>query len=89
MKVTVISLAVAFGVGYLFQVNAISTSGYVIHDLELKVAGLQNDQKRLSSEVASYQSLARINSRLHEVAMVPSGPIAYAKLYSDVAVAQR
>ena len=89
IKMLLLGLIVVTATFYLFEVNAISTSGYVTHDLEVKISRLQNDQQKLEAEVASYQSLAKITSRLDEVSMVPAQSISYVNVNPETAVAKR
>lgn len=88
-KVSIFGFAALFAAGYLYQVNSISTSGYIIHDLEKRVGYLADEEQRLTSKVAELQSLATIGSRLPEVSMVPASALVYIASVESAAVAQR
>lgn len=88
-KASVLGLVVLTGTGYIFETNALTTSGYVIHKLEKQVATEEAEIDRLKTEVASYQSMASIQARLSEVALVPANRVAFKHLPADTAVAKR
>ncbi len=86
-KIIAIALILLLGVGYIFQTNKLSTSGYVIHDLEKSVISAQNEIQKIESEVAMNQSLASIQKRLPEAKMIPLSGIKY--IVVDTAMAKR
>lgn len=87
-KVTIMGLVLLLAVGYIVEMSRLTTSGYEIAELEKKVASLTEESDKLSTEVASHQSIASIQKRLQGVAMVPAKNIRYIKV-SDMAVAAR
>ena len=74
-------LAIVVGVGYMFQINTIGTSGYVVYTLKKQIAAVSDEIQKLNSEVASVQSLSNIKERLREVDgdMVAATQIQYAR----------
>jgi len=86
-KILVVGLTVVLGVGYIFQTNSLSTSGYVTHTLENKVATAQNEIQKLEAAVAANQSLSSIQKRLPEVNMVEVASVKY--ISTDAAMAKR
>lgn len=88
-KLIVAALVVLLGVGYVAQTNRVTTSGYVVHNLENEVTATASEIQKLEAEVASYQSMASIQKRLGEAQMVPVTQIRYVKAGNDTAVAKR
>jgi hypothetical protein len=88
-RLVMLALIVVFSVGYVFQISALSTSGYVIHGLEKKVALVSSETQKLSTEVASYQSMASIQKRLNELSMRSASTITFVKASPRTSVAER
>ncbi len=88
-RVIVTALVVVAGAGYLFQVNNLSTQGYVIHTLQNQVDALQQNNEQLQTTIASYQSLSSIESRLQGRNMVTVASIQYLSHDSGTVVAER
>lgn len=72
-------LVIVMGVGYMFQINAVGTSGYVVHTLEQQIASVNDETQKLNSELASAQSLSNIKERLKDVGgdMVAASQVKY------------
>lgn len=83
-------LIIAAGVGYMLQINAIGTSGYVVNTLEKRVAEVSDEIQRLNSDAASAQSLSNIKERLKELdgEMVAASQIQYARPLERTALAR-
>lgn len=83
-------LVVVMGVGYMFQINAVATSGYVLHTLEKQIAVVNDETNKLDSEVASTQSLSNIKERLKAVDsdMVAASQIQYVSSLEKTAFAR-
>ncbi|HLD60616.1 MAG TPA: hypothetical protein VJA27_00575 [Patescibacteria group bacterium] len=88
-KLVVLALVVLFGMGYVAQTNRVTTSGYVVHNLEDEVAATNSEIQKLEAEVATYQSMASIQKRLGDAQMVPVSQIKYVKATNDTVVAKR
>ncbi len=86
-RIIIIGLVIVLGIGYIAETNSLSTSGYIIHNLESQVSSAQNGVQKLESEVAANQSLASIKKRLSEVKMAPVARIKY--ISTDAAMAKR
>jgi len=78
-RMVLVVLITGVGVGFLFQTNNVSTSGYVVHNLENKIADIQSQNEKLATQVASYQSMASIQQRLTDENMTPAAKISYLK----------
>jgi len=88
-KIALTTLVLVAGVGYMFQVNNLSTQGYVIHTLQNQVDSLQQQNQQIESAVASFQSMASIEGRLKNTNMVPVTSISYLAAESQTAMAKR
>lgn len=87
-KVVLFSLMVITALAYLIQINTLSTSGYVIHTLEQKVAVVTVETQKLETEVAAHQSMISIQKRLPELAMQKTSKVTYIE-HIATPVAQR
>lgn len=70
VRVMVSALVVLVGAAYVFEVNAVSTSGYAVEQLETKLASLQISNQELTTQLASAESLTALKNRLPELRMV-------------------
>lgn len=66
-----------FGILYLFKVNAVSTQGFVINDLEGEIVELERENKRLGVQVASHRSMKSIEERLQGMEFVAVDDVTY------------
>ena len=66
-----------FGVLYLFEVNAVSTQGFAISDLEDTITVLEQENRKLNVQIASYRSMDSIESRLADMGLVNADNIVY------------
>ena len=74
----VLSIAVlSTGVFYLAQVNGLSTKGYRIRELERSVATLQTENKKLEVAVVEARSMATLDKKIGQFALVDSDKIEY------------
>ena len=67
------SLLFVLGVAYLLQVGSLSTKGYVIKDLEVRLADLKEQNERLEIEARSLQAIENIETEAHTLNLVPAG----------------
>ncbi len=88
-RAVLLGLVMVMGVGYLFQTNATVTAGYKIHDLENEIAAMNQENTRLATEAASYQSMTSIQARLTSLNMVPATNATVAKVGAATEVAKR
>ncbi len=79
---------IVFGIGYVFQMSSLSTSGYVIQDLEKQIAGLNSEQQKLDVAVATGQSMASIQERLPHLRLTPIAKIEHVQLTTQTALAR-
>lgn len=87
-RLFVIASIVALTVGYLFQVNNLSTSGYMINTLEHTLSDAAEQTDKLSTEVATYQSMASIQRRLSSLSMTTAANVKFVKATHDTAMAR-
>lgn len=72
---------------YLWQVNSLSTKGFQIKNLEKQITVLKTDIQQLELDMASEQSLNKINERVQELSMVKVDKVEYLRpLGSNVAL---
>lgn len=77
-----------FGVLYIWQVNTVSSKGYVISDYEQQVSSLERETRSIDVKIAEHTSITTVRERLAEVQFEPVTDAEYASLTSD-AVAKR
>ncbi|HJV32523.1 MAG TPA: hypothetical protein VJ694_00695 [Patescibacteria group bacterium] len=70
-------LVAVFGAGYLMQINAASTKGYAIRDLEHEIADLKEQGERIELKVAKEQSVQAVETKVKEMGMVPTPDVEY------------
>jgi len=68
-------LLLMLGIGYMTQVNNISTKGYEIRQLELSLKDLKETGKRLELEAAGLQSIQSIDEDIELLNLIPSGTV--------------
>lgn len=88
IKLFVFGLIPALAFGYVYQINTVSTSGYIINTLEKNVAKMSIETQRLETEVAEHQSMVSIQKRLPELAMTAAQKIKFVNA-AATPVAQR
>lgn len=77
LRIFLISLFSIFGFLNLIQVNAASTRGFTMSELEEQIATLVEDQRHIDFEIARYGSLASIHERIKDAGFVPIEDIKY------------
>ena len=70
-------LVVLFGAGYLMQINAASSKGYQIRDLEREISELKDQGERIELKVAKEQSVQAVETKVKEMGMVPTPSVDY------------
>lgn len=79
---------VGFGVLYIWQVNTVSSKGYVISDYEQRVTSLERETRSIDVAIAEHTSIMKVRERLVDDQFEPVSDAQYASLTSD-AVAKR
>jgi cell division protein FtsL len=69
-RITLTSAVAVMSICYICQTSNLSTSGYVLRDLENKVAVLQTDIQNTQVEIAMNSSMSSIQNRLKNMDMV-------------------
>ena len=79
LPVLVMGLTVAFGVLYIVQVNAASTKGFAMRDLERGNQELRRENDRLGAEVNRLRSLSSVQERETFLGLVKMNDVTYIK----------
>lgn len=72
----------------VMQTSVASTKGFKISQLQNNIAVLEQENRRLSVQIASYQSMQSIQQRLQGLALVPVDAVSYARI-ADTTIVQR
>jgi cell division protein FtsL len=80
-KINTVLLAsiVILGFGYLFQINALGTTGYEIKKIEKRLQTLEQEQKSLQLDASDLQSIDRVQAEAMKMNFVPSENVTYLK----------
>jgi hypothetical protein len=70
-------LVAVFGVGYLMQINAASSKGLEIRQLEGQISELKETAERIELKVAQEQSVQAVETKVKSMGMVPTPKIEY------------
>ncbi len=87
-RVSITTLILLFGVGYISQISALSAGGYQLHDLEKQASSLRADIQTNEVEIAIHSSITNIEKRLADLNMVQVNGFQYIDTV-DSAVAKR
>ncbi len=79
LNLAILAAIMLFGVTYLFQINSLSTKGYEIRQLEVKLKQLEAENKNLEIQTSSLQSINRIQQESQKLNFVPATNITYIK----------
>lgn len=79
-------LAVIGGFLYIREITSTASSGYDISALERRSEELRAEESRMQLEVAELQSLQRIEERLPNLNLLPTGTITYTSPLLDGAL---
>ncbi|MDO8626034.1 MAG: hypothetical protein Q7K39_01070 [Candidatus Magasanikbacteria bacterium] len=88
-RVAILASVGAMAVLYIVGVSNVSTAGYEVQKLELKIAELNSSNKKIETELAAAESLTAISVRLSAVNMVSAGKVTRLKAAAPSLVAQR
>jgi len=79
LNIALILSIVLLGFGYLFQINALGTTGYQIKKVEKQIQALQQEQKNLQLDASDLQSIERVQAEAVKLNFVPSENVTYLK----------
>lgn len=68
---------IAMALGYLVMINTSATKGFQIRSIEQKIAGLEDERKRLDLQALASQSMGSIESQVGGLGMVPVSNVEY------------
>lgn len=88
-KVVLVAMVPLLALGYVVQINNVSTSGYVIHTLEKQVSVINQETDNLQTQVAEHQSMVSIQKRLPDLAMTKAEQINFLNVPNATPVAKR
>jgi cell division protein FtsL len=71
---------------FIWQVNAASTAGFTMRELEQKEESLTMELKRLDMEVAELRSVESVASRVKMLGLVDAGSVTYVTGETAVAI---
>lgn|SRR3989338_1723372 len=77
VKTGLVFLIAIFGVLYVAQMSAASTTGYVISDLQKQSVALEQETRAIDVEIAKYGSMASIQERLTALDLVAVENVEY------------
>lgn len=79
LNLVLLSSIVILGFGYLFQINALGTTGYKIKKIEKQLQVLEQEQKSLQLDASDLQSIERVQAESVKMNFVPSENVTYLK----------
>jgi cell division protein FtsL len=79
LNLSMITAIIIFGLLYLFEINALSTKGYQIQNLEQEIRKDLDDQKNLQVQTSNMQSIDSIQSQAQKLNFVPVTNVTYLK----------
>lgn len=85
--VLIVATAFLF-VMYVWQVNASSTAGFAMRDIEREITQLERENDRLNVRIAELQSVESVSRRLRMLGLQPVRDITYIVSNSTIALNQ-
>jgi cell division protein FtsB len=79
LRVFMMALTLAFGVLYVVQVNAASTKGFTVRDLEQTNQDMRQENEKLAAEIDRLRSLASVSERETFLGLIKVNDISYIK----------
>lgn len=80
---------IVLGIGYLGEINSLSTKGFALKALESRKSELQQQQKDLQVQLTEARATENIISKIDKLSMVPVYAVSYIKIGGgDVALAK-
>ena len=87
LNIAIIVCIVVVGFLYLIEVNQATTKGYKMQDLEKRIQGVEQANRKLELQATELQALNNIQERVKTLGMVPTDKVKYMKVPgSSVAV---
>jgi hypothetical protein len=83
LRVFMLALTLAFGVLYVVQVNAASTKGFTMRDLERANRELGGENDKLAAEIDRLRSLSSVSEREAFLGLVKLQNVTYIKAGSS------
>lgn len=77
LRLFMLSLTLAFGILYVIQVNAASTKGFTLRDLEQANQELRRENDKLAAEIDRLRSLASVSERESFLGLVKLSNVTY------------
>lgn len=77
LRIFMLALTLAFGILYVVQVNAASTKGFTMRDLERSNQELRRENDKLSAEIDRLRSLASVSERESFLGLVKLQNVTY------------
>jgi hypothetical protein len=88
-RFTLAALTIFLLGGFVYQISFLTTGGYEIAKLEKSISAVSDENDKLKTEIASYQSISSVQKRLQSLGMVKGENVRYVRLTKETAVAQR
>jgi cell division protein FtsB len=79
LRVIMLALTLAFGILYVIQVNAASTKGFTMRDLERANQDMRRENDKLAAEIDRLRSLASVSERETFLGLVKLQNVTYIK----------
>jgi len=80
---------ILLGIGYLGEINSLSTKGFALKALESRKSELQQQQKDLQVQLTEARATENIMNKINKLSMVPVYSVSYIKVGGgDVALAK-
>jgi cell division protein FtsB len=79
LRVIMLALTLAFGILYVVQVNAASTKGFTLRDLEQANQDMRRENDKLAAEIDRLRSLASVSERETFLGLVKLQNVTYIK----------
>ena len=93
VKAVYVRNGIAFGVAlvaiilYVFQVNSLTTKGFVLQDVNENVQNLEKQNRKIDRDIAQLQASDVITEKIARLGLTLEGKIEYIKVNSEDYVA--
>lgn len=88
-RVLAMAFLVVSALGYISASSALSTKGYEMKEVERDISALREEVQHLQIFIAQHRSLARVQSRIPSLGLVPLDTISYVDIRTGASFAQR
>jgi cell division protein FtsL len=79
VNLVIILMICVVGCLYLAEVNKATTKGYRMRDLEKRIQGVEETNRKLEFQATELQSLNSVGERVKTLGMVPTEKVKYVK----------